>query len=250
MSLAITARNAGQLREAGAAMRRAADTAEGMRLRAVERAQLDRTMAVIDLDLGRFAQARDRLLALIDTTGSATERALQWRILANVYAEMGDGEATIRAAQSALALLRPESREPAALCRQALARGLALTGHASQAVDAMDEVIRALIAGGRKENSTEVLRASRYRAEFLMRAGRGPEALLALRELRRQHEATAASPVERGLVLDLLGEEEARAGDATAARQAHRAAHAALMEQLPDGHPYLARNESLRSAHQ
>jgi hypothetical protein len=60
MSLAMVARNVGHLVEAGTAMGRAADIAQHLRLRAVDRAEIDRSMAVIDLDLGRYAEARDR----------------------------------------------------------------------------------------------------------------------------------------------------------------------------------------------
>ena len=65
MSLAMVARNAGHLIEAGDAMRRAAAIAQGLQLRAENRAEIERSMAVIDLDLGRYAEARDRLLAMI-----------------------------------------------------------------------------------------------------------------------------------------------------------------------------------------
>ena len=66
--LAMVARNAGHLIEAGDAMGRAAVLAQGLRLRAQNRAEIERSMAVIDLDLGRYAEARDRLLAMIPRT--------------------------------------------------------------------------------------------------------------------------------------------------------------------------------------
>ena len=64
MSLAISARNAGHLVEAGEAMQRAVGIAQGLRLRAVDRIELERTMALIDHDLGHYEAARARLLAL------------------------------------------------------------------------------------------------------------------------------------------------------------------------------------------
>ena len=65
MSLAIIARNGGQLNEAESAMRKALAAADGLRLRAADRIAMERTMAVIDLDLGHYAAARDRLMPLV-----------------------------------------------------------------------------------------------------------------------------------------------------------------------------------------
>ena len=62
-------------------------------------------MAVIDLDLGHYAAARDRLMPLVVRTDSAGERARQLRILANVYAELADGEAALRSAEQAIAAI-------------------------------------------------------------------------------------------------------------------------------------------------
>jgi hypothetical protein len=59
MSLAISARNAGQLVEAGEAMQRAVGIAQGLRLRAVDRIELERTMALIDHDLAAGARRAD-----------------------------------------------------------------------------------------------------------------------------------------------------------------------------------------------
>jgi eukaryotic-like serine/threonine-protein kinase len=250
MSVAITARNAGQLREAGVAMQRATEVAQGLNMRAVDRAQLERTMATVDLDLGHYTQARDRLLALIESTDNAAERALQLRLLANVYAEMGEGHAAVQAATSALTLLSADARpDLVTFARQALARGLALQGDTDRALAEIDAVITALLSGGRKAGSFEVLRARRYRAWMLTLADRDAEARTALRDIAREHETAPTSPVERGLVFDLLGEIEARGGDRSAAGIAHRAAREALAEQLPEEHPYLAKNAALRRAH-
>jgi hypothetical protein len=92
-----------------------------------------------------------------------------------------------------------------------------------------------------------VARARRQRAEFLLNLGRDAEALEALRDLAARLAGAQASPVERGLTLDLLGEAERRVGHPDAARDAHLAARAALLEQLPEQHPYLIRNAALRS---
>jgi serine/threonine-protein kinase len=242
MSLAVTARNAGHLREAGEAMARAMEVAGTVRMRAADRAQLERTMALIDYDLGRYAAARDRFRLLIATTADAAERALQLRILANVHAELSEGAEAVRAADDGLAVLPADSTQEGPFLRQARARGLALTGSEPEAIAVIDGVIVELESLGRAADSFEVLRARRYRAEFLLRAGRHDDALRELRALRGSHAVAKLSSVERGLVLDLLGDAERLGGDVVAARTSFEAARAALGEQLPEGHPYRVRN--------
>jgi eukaryotic-like serine/threonine-protein kinase len=249
MSLAIIARNAGQLNEAESAMRTALAAADGLRLRAADRIAMERTMAVIDLDLGHYAAARDRLVPLVVRTDSAGERARQLRILANVYAELADGEAALGSADRAIAAIPPESSvDEASYARQARARGLSLLGHTDAALQEIDAAARMLIDAGRSPDSFEVLRAKRLRAEFLLRAGRHADALSILRELRDRHANAESSPIETGLAFDLLGEAELRAGDSEAAQAAHRAARTALTRQLSDEHPYLIRNATLRNS--
>lgn len=243
MSLAIIARNGGQLSEAESAMRKALSAADGLRLRASDRIAMERTMAVIDLDLGHYNAARDRLKPLVVRTRSASERARQLRILANVYAELGDGEAALRSAEQAIAAIPAQSSvDEASYARQARARGLSLLGHSDAALLEIDAASRMLIDAGRSPDSFEVLRAKRLHAEFLLRAGRHADALSVLRELRDQLAHTESSPIETGLVLDLLGEAELSAGNSEAARAAHEAARRALARQLKDDHPYLIRN--------
>ena len=247
MSLATIARNAGELTEAGDAMTRALQAAEGQRLRVADRVLLDRTMAVVDHDLGRFVVARDRLLALIGQGGAAGERALQLRLLANVHVELGDGIAALRAADQALALLPDSGDDEIPYARQARARALALLARPAEALAEIDAVLRLFADSGSAADAFEVLRARRYRAEFLMREDRVPEALGALRVLRAQHESGPVSAVETGLMLDLLGEAERRVGEAAAARGAHEAARRALARQLSEEHPFLVRNAALRN---
>jgi serine/threonine protein kinase/tetratricopeptide (TPR) repeat protein len=248
MSLAITARNAGQLREAGDAMSRAMEVASAVRMRAADRAQLERTMALIDYDLGRYIPARNRFRMLIASTPDAAERALQWRILANLHAELGEGEQALLAADEGLTVLPGDSIQERPFLRQARARALALTGRIDEAVAAIDAVIGEFGALGRAADSFEVLRARRYRAGFLLEGGKPDEALRELRALGEVHSRVALSSVERGLVLDLLGEAEHRFGNAAVARAAHAAAGAALGEQLPLDHPYRVRNAALSVA--
>jgi serine/threonine-protein kinase len=247
MSVAIIARNGGHLVEAGQAMERAVRAAEGLRLRAADRIELERSMALIDLDLGHYAAARDRLLALAAQELSARERGLQLRILANAYVELGDASHALRTSAEAVAAV-PQDEKSAALAfaRQVQARALLLAGQNSEALAELDQVIRGLLAAGRSPDSTEVLRARRQRAQALLAAGRTAEALESLRELDARFVAAQGSPVERGLTLDLLGVAESRAGDAGAARAAHEAARTELLRQLPEQHPYLVQNAALR----
>jgi tetratricopeptide (TPR) repeat protein len=248
MSLAIIARNAGQLSEAESAMRKALASADGLRMRAADRIVMERTMAIIDLDLGHYAAARDRLLPLVSRTDSAGERARQLRILANVYAELGDGAAALRSADRAVATIPADSSiDETSYARQARARGLSLLGQSDAALREIDAASRMLIDAGRSLDSFEVLRAKRLHAEFLVRAGRHADALPVLRELRDQLTSKESSPIETGLALDLLGEAELKAGDSKAARAAHEAARSAFARQLSAEHPYLIRNATLRS---
>jgi serine/threonine-protein kinase len=247
MGLAMVARNAGHLVEAGQAMNRAASIARGMQLRAWDRGDIERSMAVIDLDLGRYAQARDRLAAMIERTKTGADRSLLYRLLATVYVELGDASQALSNAVSALESIPsddPGGMKPYA--EQAHARALALTGKPGEALTEIDAVIGELRAAGSAADSFEVQRAQRYRAQFLGQSGRDAEALAALRDLRDRQAVSNASPVERGLVLDALGEAERKAGNGQKSQMAHEAARAELLKQLPVGHPYVIKNEALR----
>jgi serine/threonine-protein kinase len=247
LSLAIIARNAGQLADAEEAMRKSLAAAQGLRMRVADRLAIERTMAIIDFDLGHFAAARDRLVVLLGRTEAPGERTLQLRILANIHAEMSDGMAALRAAEMALASLPADAPvDELPYLRQARARALSLLGRSSQALMEIDFVERVLLEAGRSPSSFEVLRARRLRADFLLRAGQDAEGLAMLRELRGRQAAAGTPAVEAGLTLDLLGEAELRAGHVEAARAAHEAARAALDEQLAADHPFLVRNAALR----
>jgi hypothetical protein len=246
MSVAIMARNAGHLIDADQAMQRAARAAEGLRLRAADRVELERTLALIDYDLGRYVAARDRLLGLAAQDLSAAERALQLRILGNTYVELGDAPHALQTAAAAVAAAQ-DGTVGLAFARQVQARALASSGQEGAALVQIDAVITGLVDAGRSPDGMEVVRARRQRAEILMNLGRDAEALGILRDLATRLAAAAASPVERGLTLDLLGVAERRAGNAGAAQAANLAARSALLEQLPAEHPYLIRNAALRS---
>ena len=247
-ALAMLARNAGHLIEAGDAMGRAVVLAQSLRLRAQNRAEIERSMAVIDLDLGRYVEARDRLLAMIPRTTGDDERSLLYRLLATVYVELGDAALALKSAEAALDSLPaddPRGMKPYA--QQAEARALALSGQKQAALIKIDKVIESLLAAGSSADSFEVQRAQRYRAEFLAQAGREAEALTLLRDLKNRQAVGNVSPVERGLVLDALGEEERKAGNGQMSQLAHDAARTQLLKQLPLIHPYVIKNAALRN---
>jgi tetratricopeptide (TPR) repeat protein len=246
-SLAMIARDAGHLIEASDAMRRAAALARGLQLRAENRAEIERSMAVIDLDLGRYPEARDRLLAMILRTTGEDERSLLYRLLATVYIELGDAALALKSAEAALESLPaddPRGMKPYA--QQAEARALALSGRNQAALTGINNVIESLLAAGSSADSFEVRRAQRYRAEFLAQAGRDAETLTLLRDLKDRQVTGNASPVERGLVLDALGEAERKAGNGQKSQLEHEAARTELLKQLPVGHPYVIKNAALR----
>jgi serine/threonine-protein kinase len=245
LSLAVIARNAGQLAEAENAMQGALVKSRDLRLRAADRVTLERTMALIDLDLGHYTVARDRLIPLIKRTPAAGERALQQRILANTYVELGDSASALASADAAIATLPRDWAAELPFARQARARALAAAARHDAALDEIDGVIHTLAENRHAPESFEVMRALRFRAEFLLAAGRGPDALSLLRELRRRHQGANTSPTEAGLMLDALGDAERAAGNAAAARAAYAAAQIEFAKQLPAGHPYRVRNAAL-----
>ena len=89
------------------------------------------------------------------------------------------------------------------------ARALALAGRNEEALAEIDTVIARFLADGSAADSFEVQRAQRYRAR-ISGAGRPRCGSLdtCLRDLRDRHSGGKGSPVERGLVLDALGEAE------------------------------------------
>jgi len=117
---------------------------------------------------------------------------------------------------------------------------LAASGRFDEALAEIDAVMRTLLGGGRSLESFELLRAARYRAEFLLGAGRRAEALGELRKLQRRHESANSSPIEKGLALDLLATVMS-SEHPDEARALHDVAHAELGKQLQEGHPYLVK---------
>jgi serine/threonine-protein kinase len=249
LHLAMVARNAGHLVEASDAVKRALSITKDLRMRAANRTDLERTMAIVDYDLGHYEAARNRLVAMRARTGDRNERALLSRLMANVELELGDAEGALASAESAIAIHKEEqSGEALAYALQAKARALALMGRPEDAIAQIEDVQQRLQAAGSGPDSFEILRAQRYHAQFLSQAGRDAQALTEARALSVRHAAGTTSPIEHGLTYDLLGELEQRAGNSDAARTAHDVARGQLLKQLPEGHPYLVRNAALLSA--
>ncbi len=241
MRVAILARNTGELVEAGAAMGHAMAIAGPLQLRAADRAEFERSMAVIDLDLGRYGAARDRLRALISQATVVDGRPIQRRLLATAYVELGDANAALEAIGGEV----PEEEWP--YTEQMRARALGLAGRNEEALAGIDAVIARFLADGSALDSFAVMRAQRYRAQILVQAGREAEALPLLRDLRERHGNGKGTPVEHGLLLDALGEAELRAGNGEKSHLAHEAARTELVKQLPAVHPYVIRNTALRA---
>ena len=244
VGLAVMARNGGHLVEAASVMTRAVEISNHVALRKADRTELLRTMAVIDLDLGRYDAARDRLKALLTTTTDRDERALQLRLLANVLLGQNEAPSALEAANSALALADTGKTDVEGLfALQAHARALALTDQSEQAIAEIGKVVSGLIAADYALDSMEVSRARRFRALILLRAARAPEALPELESVLAQMNAINQPPqLEFGLSLDSLGCVLRALDRATDAHSAHLRARTHLEKQLPADHPLMLRN--------
>ena len=244
LNLAIFARNAGEIRESGAAMERALAISAKQTLSATDRTELLRTAAVLDLDLGRYESARLRLTQLLSGTRQRGERALQLRLLANVWLAEGEPDAALASADSAIALADREHPGTEELfARQVRAQALALQGRAPEALEEIQAVIGGLRALGRSDHSPQSLRARRIRGEILLRAGQAVEARIELESLAGELSgASQTRPLELGQALDLLGCALRELNRSTEAAALHARARRELEKQLPAGHPFLIRN--------
>ena len=244
LNLAIVARQSGQGDAAREALDRALDIGRDATLRLSDRIDLWRTEAVLDLDEGHYARARDELRELLTHTPAKPEQAEQLRLLATAQLALGDAIGARQSAESALAIASDDSRdvEPV-LARQAHARALFLQGDAKAAQRELAEVITGLQAAGYAAHSMEVLRARRYLAEAKARDG---EFDLALDELRRvaidQASFQAGQRVERAATLDLVGCLARERGLAGESQDAHSQARQLLEAGLHADHPLRQRN--------
>jgi len=246
LSLAITARNTGHLREAMEAMTRAMAMSANLTLRKNDRTELSRTMAVLDLDMGQYAEACRRLQELLTHTTDRNERALQLRLLANVLLEQGDPQPALESSDAALSLAVDDVVE-ALYARQNRARALAMLGQPEQSLAQIKEVMAGLAEAGFSDDAQVVLRARRYHAEILLRTGHANEALSDLEVIERRLLAMPERrDIELGQILDLMGcalRELRREPDAM---QAHATARSYFLKELPPTHPFLQRNTLYR----
>lgn len=248
-ALAVAARNAGRLQEAGQAMDRALASGDQQALHASNRIQMRRTKALLDADLGRFDASRDQLQALLLRTTDPGERAIQLRLLANVFLLLGDAGAAQSAAEQAVALAAPGNAKANTLfARQALARALALQGQGAQAQRELEQAAQGLQALGFGAASIEVLRVQRHGGEILLRQGDLANARVALASVVGVLEAGPARyPTDLGQSLDLLGCVLHETGDASGAVALHARARAAYEKNLPPDHPFFSRNALYQS---
>ena len=273
--LALIARDAGDLQEADRALAQAALLAEHAVLHRRDRTMLQRSQAVLALDLGRYSAARARLLALIASPAEPAERALQWRLLANTELALGQGDAALAAAEQALAMA-PTPASTAAptptptrtvtstsaaaaaaadaaiadaeplFAHQAHARALGLLGRTAPALAELRTVLQGLPATGYTATSVPMLRAQRFLAELLAQHGDAAaawaesERVVATLALLSTQGANTA--VELGQTLSLQGRIQHGLHRPAEAAALHRRAGDLLRRQLPAAHPLLARN--------
>ncbi|NRF69174.1 serine/threonine protein kinase [Aquincola sp. S2] len=243
-AFATTARNQGELREAAAAMQRAQAIAARRSMKAVNRARLDAVQSVIDIDLGHYGAARERLLRLTRGNDAPTEHPLQWRLLASAEIGLGRPEAAMAAARNALSDTARGAEGWVAVQAWGLAASLA--GQADDGIAALAEAHAGLAAAGFPPASSSMLKLRRMQAEALLRDGRA-DPVVDLRALAAEHAAVPTPHrVEWGQALDALGCAEALAGRADAARRLHATADERYASALPPEHPLRLRNALLR----
>ena len=255
-SLAMAARNAGQLEEARQALARALEIGQTSTLRDADRLRLERTQALLALDMGQFASAAAQLAGLLPRLPVSVERAIVLRLQSNALAALGDADGAWQAAEQAVLMSRADKPQAAwAFALLARARALSLQGRHAQALADLQAASAALGMLGYAADTVEVLRAGRLRAEAMLRAGQTEPARQALEAGVAQLTAlTSAGPrrpaheAELAQTLDLLGCVLARAGDVKTAGARHGQARIWLQKNLPADHPFMDRNALYRVA--
>lgn len=245
-ALAVVARNAAQFELAGRAIETAATMAQGAPLRAAEAVTLERTRALIALDLGQAASARARLEALLPRVDSLLERALQHRLLALASLAVGDAETALTQAREGARIAEgAQARRELQFALQTEARALMASGQSDLAATRLAEVRQAQLGLGYAALSPEVLRTRRLEAEARLLAGQHSAAAEAAAALVGDHETAHAHglpthAVDWALAEELLGTTRHATGEDGAS--AHRAAGLRLAAVLPGDHPLLLNN--------
>ena len=244
-NLAVVARRGGRLSDARQALDQATALSKAAPLTWADQLSFAQTQAMLDHDLGRYADAREHLQRQLAQTTQPTQRVPLLRMLATTEWALGHVAETLAATQAALALVPPDKPNlDALLARQARARALAMSGAAEQAWAEARAVVQGLRDLGYADAALEVLRARRVMGEVQARAGAWPDALALLQQVARQQAlAQGAQALELAQTLDLIGclQRELRAPEA--ARDAHRQAAALMADRLPPDHPLRLRNQ-------
>ena len=249
-SQAVIARNAGRLADAQVAIDRAFTVAQHATLRAAGRLGLERTRALLALDLGRYQHAAETFKALGQRAHTPRDRLVLARLEAQAYLGLGLGEAALEAAQRALAEDSggSTSQLQRLLAQQTLARAWTLLGQPTLARRQLGSVEAALQSQGSAKNSQELVRNRRLTAEAMLVAGQWQEAQQQLAALLEQHaQASPGMAVDHGLAADLAGCLARFQNDQALALQHHADAARHYRAQLPADHMLLARNAVLQA---
>ena len=248
-TLIVVARNAGELQEAAAAVRRVRQLPVAPDLRASNRDWLDMAEAALDTDLGRAQQARALITPLLQREATPNDRATQYRIIAAAELSLGRLEPAMRAAEQAEAVLPAQSFAAARwLARLSWGDAVSRAGRHTEALQALQAAQAGLAEAGFKAGTQAMLRAQRLRAEALLRAGQDAAAADALRRLRAEHDRLQRREVvEAARTLDVLGCTLTRAHRPSEAEAAHADALARYAGALPADHPLHLRALALRA---
>ncbi len=246
--LAIVSRQAGDLESARSALSRALELGKNLRLRLADRHAMERTGAVISLDLGDYADAAERAQALTGAVRDRDEQVLVWRLLATAQLGLGlVGEAT-GAAQQAITRGDDSGKDVQTLiAHQTHARALALQGQGAQAQAELGRVLQGLTDAGYAPTAPELFRARRIFGEVQLRSGDlhgGLKTLLAV--ARAQADFADAQALELAQVDDLVGCALRELGLAAEALTWHLKAQALMAPKLALNHPYRLRNDIYR----
>lgn len=236
-SLAVILRNQGALREAATAIAQAIHIAQTTPLRAADGLDLRLKQALLQVDLGRYTEARRELDALLAEPARPALRAQQQRLLAQVLLGQGLlGPALAAADAASLAARQAQHAWEAALALQVQAGALSGLGQHAAAQRDITATLAGLRRLGLPEGSVPLQRASRLAAEFALRAGRLDEA---------HSIADALAPlagVDQGLALELKGVLARHAGDDAGAVARHAEAATLFAAELPPEHPLRLKN--------
>ena len=248
-TLMLAAKNAGELREATAALQRVRQLPGQADMPAANRDWLDMIEAGLDVDLGRSADARELLGRLLQREAAPLDRATHYRILAAADLSLARLEPAMRAAERAQQVLPDDApAPPRLLARLTWGEAASRAGQHAVALEALTAARDGLAESGFKPGSPTTLRAQRLQGEALLRAGRNLAAAEALRVLLAEHDKLQPKrSVEAARALDAMGCVLALAGHPVQAEAAHAEALQTYASVLPAEHPLRLRAAALRA---